>query len=107
MLAYKNFDMEKYISDVLTLPFSIINTFKDPNEQLGSFNNTLLSVINENVYLERVKLTRLLALWSLLWQMENDIKWHKMANYNSSRKRDKFTTPLIRMITPLFVLVTI
>ena len=56
--SYKNFGMEKYISDVSTLPFSIINTFEDPNDQLETLNNLLLSAINKNAPLKRVKLTR-------------------------------------------------
>ena len=50
--------MEKYISDVSTLPFAIINTFVNANDQLDTFNNPLLSAINENAPQKRVKLAR-------------------------------------------------
>ena len=48
--------MEKYISDVSTLPFAIINTFVNANGQLDTFNNPLLSAISENAPQKRVKL---------------------------------------------------
>ena len=53
--------MEKYISDVSTRPFSSISILEDPNNQLDTFNHLLLSAVNENVPLKRVKLTRPLA----------------------------------------------
>ena len=55
--------MEKYISDVSTRPFSSISILEDPNNQLDTFNHLLLSAVNENVPLKRVKLTRPLAPW--------------------------------------------
>ena len=55
--------MEKYISIVWTLPFSITNTFEDANDKLNIFKNHLLSAINENAPLEEVKSTRRPSPW--------------------------------------------
>lgn len=37
-----------YISHGWTLPFLIINTFDDPNDQSETFKNLVLSALNEN-----------------------------------------------------------
>ena len=44
--------------NVSRIPFSILSTFDDPDEQLVTFNKHFLSVINKNAPLERVRTTR-------------------------------------------------
>lgn len=47
----QNFDIERYISGISTLPFSVVNTFEDPDDQLDTFNTFPLSAVNENATL--------------------------------------------------------
>ena len=74
--------MEKYISDVSTLPFAIINTFVNANDQLDTFNNPLLSAINEHAPQKRVKLARPPDLWMkdlhiIVLQKQCDHLWYE------------------------------
>ncbi|XP_057299344.1 uncharacterized protein LOC130629967 [Hydractinia symbiolongicarpus] len=59
----KNLDMNSYIDDFSKLPFSLIFTFDDPDEQIDTLNHLILSCIERHAPLKRVKLTRPIAPW--------------------------------------------
>ena len=73
----KNFELETYINDFKTLPFSTVYSFNETDDQLDTLNKLILSVIDKHAPLVRTKFTRPPALWM------KDIKINKL-----QRKRD-------------------
>ncbi|XP_057305263.1 uncharacterized protein LOC130642193 [Hydractinia symbiolongicarpus] len=59
----KKFDLPAYISDVASLPFSIIYGVDDPSLKLELFNKLILSCIDSHAPLRKMKLTRPPAPW--------------------------------------------
>ena len=47
----KIFELEKYVQDFEALPISLLYSFDDPNDQLGTLSKLILNVINEHALL--------------------------------------------------------
>ena len=73
----KNFELETYINDFKTLPFSTVYSFNETDDQLDTLNKLILSVIDKHAPLVKTKFTRPPAPWM------KDIKINKL-----QRKRD-------------------
>ena len=73
----KHFDLETYINDFKTLPFSTVYSFNETDDQLDTLNKLILSVIDKHAPLVKTKFTRPPAPWM------KDIKINKL-----QRKRD-------------------
>lgn len=61
--SYKKFNASDFITDFSGLPFSIIYSFNDPDEQLHLFNKLVKECIDRHAPLKRVLLTRPPAPW--------------------------------------------
>jgi len=59
----KNFDLTNFINDASTLPFSLVYTFDNADDQLDTLNKLLLSVIDNHAPLTKTKFTRPPAPW--------------------------------------------
>lgn len=59
----KQLNIDEYISDIEKIPFSLIDTFDDPEDQLYVMNELILSCINSHAPLKRCKFTRPPAPW--------------------------------------------
>ena len=59
----KNYSPQKYIDDFKQLPFSIVNSFDNPDDQPDILNKIILECIECQVPLKRTKFTRALAPW--------------------------------------------
>lgn len=60
---FKNFDVEKCKVDVSRISLSILSTFDNPDEELCAFRKIFFSMIDENVFLKRVKMRGPRAPW--------------------------------------------
>ena len=59
----KNYSPQKYIDDFKQLPFSIVNSFNNPDDQPDILNKIILECIECQAPLKRTKFTRPLAPW--------------------------------------------
>ena len=59
----KHFDLETYINDFKTLPFSAVYSFNETNDQLDTLNKLILSAIDKQVPLVKTTFTRPPAPW--------------------------------------------
>ena len=59
----KHFDLETYINDFKTLPFSTVYSFDETDDQLDTLNKLILSVIDKHAPLVKTKFTRPPAPW--------------------------------------------
>ena len=57
------FDLNQYISDFSTLPFSLVYTFDEPDDMLDVFNNLIQTCIERHAPIKRCKFTRPPAPW--------------------------------------------
>ena len=53
-----NFNLETCINDFKTLPFSIVYSFNETDDQLDILNKLILSVIDKHAPLVKTKFTR-------------------------------------------------
>ena len=65
----KNFDLQKYIDDVKQLPFSIVYSFDNPDDQRDILNKIILECVELHAPLKRTKSTR----HSIPWMKDLDI----------------------------------
>ena len=59
----KNYSPQKYIDDFKQLPFSIVNSFDNPDDQPDILNKIILECIECQAPLKRTKFTRPLVPW--------------------------------------------
>ena len=59
----KNFDRDKFLNDIKTIPFSTVYAVDNANEKLEIFNELFLSCLNEHTPLIRQKISRPPAPW--------------------------------------------
>ena len=59
----KNFDLQKYIDDFKQLPFSIVYSFGNPDDQLDILNKIILECIERHAPLKTAKFIRPPAPW--------------------------------------------
>ena len=59
----KNFNINEYINDFSKIPFSVVYSFDDPNDQLDTFNKLVTECINKHAPIQRTKFTRPPAPW--------------------------------------------
>ena len=59
----KNFDLKKYLDDFKQLPFSIVCSFNNPDDQLETLSKIILECIKRHAPLRRTKFTGPPAPW--------------------------------------------
>ena len=83
----KHFDLETYINDFKTLPFSTVYSFNETDDQLDTLNKLILSVIDKHAPLVKTKFTRPPATWM------KDIKINKLQRQRHHWRHEAHKNP--------------
>ena len=76
----KHFNIKDYIDDFKTLPLSLVYSFEDPDEQLDTLNNLILTRLERHAPLVKAKFTHSPAPW--IKQLDiADLQKNEAGNY--------------------------
>ena len=85
----RSFNPQQFRADVAQLPFSIIDSTTDPDEQLDYFNKLIRSCIDDHAPLRKVKVTRPPAPWIQDEKIQQLQKERNQSRYDAHLQKDQ------------------